>query len=53
MTDRRKLFDERVRNDEATYNNIWKVIDGDEDDYTTCFMLDYPYFKKYCSMIDD
>ena len=21
------------------------------DDYTTGFLLDYPYFKKYCKMI--
>ena len=41
------LFDQSVKNDWRTYDNIRKIVIGQGDDYTTRFLLDYPYFKKY------
>ena len=34
-----------------TYENIRKIATGKGDDYTTGFLLDYPYFKDNCKMI--
>ena len=31
-----------------TYDNIWKIVTGQEDDYTIDCLLDYSYFKKQC-----
>ena len=42
------FYDQPVKNDLITYNNIWKIATGQGDDYTTGCLLDYPYFKKYC-----
>ena len=41
------LFDQSVKNDWRTYDNIRKIVIGQGDDYTTRSLLDYPYFKKY------
>ena len=30
-----------------TYDNIWKIVTGQEDDYTVDCLLDYSYFKKH------
>ena len=30
-----------------TYDNIWKIVTGQEDDYTIDCLLDYSYFKKH------
>ena len=50
MIDRRKLFDQPIKNDFKTYDNIRKIATGQSDDYTSgC--LDYPYFKKYYKLI--
>ena len=46
MTDRKNFFDQPVRNDKVTYENIRKIAIGQGDDYTTCCLLDYTYFKK-------
>ena len=43
-----KFYDQPVKNDLITYDNIWKIATGQGDDYTTGCLLDYPYFKKYC-----
>ena len=34
-----------------TYNNIRETATGQEDDYTTGCLLDYPYFKEHYKMI--
>ena len=34
-----------------TFENIRKITIGQGDDYTTGFLLDYTYFKKYYKMI--
>ena len=37
--------------DFKTYENIKKIATGRGDDYTTGWLLDYIYFKKYYKMI--
>ena len=46
-----KFFDQPVKNDIRTYDNIRKITTGQGDDYTTGCSLDYPYFKKYFKSI--
>ena len=45
------LFDQPVRNDLRVYHKIQKIAIGQGDDYTTCSLLDYLYFKSYYEMI--
>ena len=47
MIDVQNIFDQPVRNDLITDNNIQKMVTGQEDDYTTGYLLDYNYFKKF------
>ena len=51
MIDGRNLFDQPIKNDLKTYDNIRKIATGQGDDYTTGCLLDYPYFKKYYKLI--
>ena len=51
MIDGKNLFDQPVKNDKVTYENIKKITVGQGDDYTTGCLLDYTYFKKYYKMI--
>ena len=51
MIDEKNFFDEPVKNDKVTYENIRKISTGQGDDYKTGCLLDYIYFKKYCKMI--
>ena len=51
MIDGKNFFDQPVKNDKVTYENIRKITTGQEDDYTTGCLLDYTYFKKYYKMI--
>ena len=44
-------FDQPVRYDLRTYDNIQIIATGQGDDYTTGCLLDYPYFKKYYKLI--
>ena len=46
-----KTFDQPVKNNKVTYENIRKIATGEGDDYTTGCLLDYNYFKKYYKMI--
>ena len=39
------FFDQPIKNNKITYDNIRKIATGQGDDYTTGFLLDYPYFK--------
>ena len=45
------FFDQPIKNDKVTYENIRKIVTGQGDDYTTGCLLDYTYFKKYYKMI--
>ena len=42
----KKLFDQPVKNDQRTYDNIQKIMTEQGDDYATVCLLDYLYFKK-------
>ena len=46
-----KTFDQPVKNNKVTYENIRKIATGEGDHYTTGCLLDYNYFKKYYKMI--
>ena len=45
------FFDQPVKNNRVTYENIRKIATGQGDDYTTGCLLDYPYFKDNYKMI--
>ena len=39
MIDRKNFFDQSVKNNKATYDNIRKLATGQGDDYTTGYLL--------------
>ena len=45
------VFDRPIKNNKITNENIRKIATGQGDDYTTGFLLDYPYFKDTFKMI--
>ena len=51
MTIGEKFFDQLIKNNRVTYDNIRKIATGQGDDYTTGCLLDYPYFKDTYKMI--
>ena len=51
MIDGRNFFDQPIKNDLKTYDNIRKIKKGQGDDYTTGWLLNYPSFKKYYKFI--
>ena len=51
MVNGENFFDQPVKNNKVRYENIRKIATGQEDDYTTCCLLDYSYFKDTYKMI--
>ena len=51
IIDRRNFFDQPVKNDFKTNDNIRKIAIGRGDDYTTGCLLDYNYFKNHYKLI--
>ena len=51
MIDRKNFFDQPVKNNKVTYENIRKIATGEGDDYTTGCLLDYIYFNNYDKII--
>ena len=51
MIDGKNFFDQPVKNDLVTYENIRKIATGQGDDYTNGYLLDYIYLKNYYKMI--
>ena len=45
------FFDQPVKDNKVTYGNIRKIVTGQEDDYTTGCLLDYPQIKNSYTMI--
>ena len=45
------FFDQPIKNNKITYDNIRKIATGQGDDYTTGCLLDYPYFTDTYKMI--
>ena len=41
-----KTFYQIIRNDIKTYKNITRIANGQDDDYTTGFLINYPYLKR-------
>ena len=51
MIDGKKFFDQPIKNNKITYENIRTIATGQGDDDTTGCLLDYTYFKYYYKMI--
>ena len=51
MINGENFFDQPVKYFNVTYENIRKIATGQGDDYTTGYLLDYPYFKNTYKMI--
>ena len=51
MINGENFFDQPIKNNKVTYDNIRKIATGYGDDYTTGCLLDYPYFTDTCKMI--
>ena len=47
MIDRQHFFEQPDKNGLRTYNNIQKFTTGQRDYYTTCCLLDHPYFNEH------
>ena len=45
------LFDQPIKDNKVTYENIRKITTGKGDDYTTGCLLDYPYFRDSYKII--
>ena len=51
MINGENFFDQPIKDNKVTYENIRKISTGQGDDYTTGCLLDYPYFKDSYKMI--
>ena len=51
MIDGKNLFDQPIKNDLETYDNVQNIMIGQRDDYTTCYLQGYPYFKENYKLI--
>ena len=51
MINGESFFDQSIKKNKVTYENIRKVATGKGDDYKTECLLDYPYFKDSYKMI--
>ena len=51
MINGENFFDQPIKNNKVTYDNIRKIATGQGDDNTTGCLLDYPYFKDTYKMI--
>ena len=45
MINGENLFDQPIKDNKVTYENIRKIFTVKGDDYTADCLLDYPYFK--------
>ena len=51
MINGENFFDQPIKNNKVTYENIRKIATARGDDYTTGCLLDYPYFMDTYKMI--
>ena len=51
MINGENVFDQPIKNNKVTYDNIRKNATDQRDDYTTGCLLDYPYFAGTYKMI--
>ena len=50
MIDGKNVFNQLVKSDMKTYDNIWNIATDQGDDYTSGCLLDYNYFKGHFKM---
>ena len=50
MIDGQKCFDQPLKNNIITYDNILKITAGQGNDYTTSSLLFYAYFNEQCKV---
>ena len=46
--DGKNIFEQSVKNNLRTYDNVRKIVIGQGDDCTIVYLVDYPYFKENC-----
>ena len=51
MINGENVFDQPIKENKVTYENIRKIATSQEDDYTTGCFMDYSYFKDVYKMI--
>ena len=51
MINGENFFDQAIKNNKVTYENIRKIATGQGDDYATGCLLDYPYFMDTYKII--
>ena len=51
MINGENFFDQPIKNNKVTYDNIRKIATDQGDDNTTGCLLDYPYFANTYKMI--
>ena len=51
MINGENFFDQPIKDNKVTYENIRKIATGRGDDYTNGCLLDYPYFRDSYKMI--
>ena len=51
MINGENFFDQPIKNNKVTYDNIRKIATGQGDDYTTGSLLDYPYLADTYKII--
>ena len=51
VIDAENFFDQPIKNNKITYDNISKIATGQGDDYTTGCLLDYQYFANTYKII--
>ena len=51
MINGENFFDQPIKDNKVTYENIRKIATGRGDDYTTGCLLDYSYFKDSYKII--
>ena len=47
MVDERNFLDQPVKNSGRSFDNIRKIRNGRRDNFTTAYLLHYPYFEKH------
>ena len=51
MNNGENFFDQSIKNNKVTYENIRKIATGQGDDCTTSCLLNYPYYMDTYKMI--
>ena len=51
MINRQNFFDQPVKNDLRTFDNMWKIGTGQENDYAAGCLINYSYFNNFYKII--